>query len=833
MGPRDGSGGIQVDMQVIAEITARLDLRAPNRDALVSIAAEVSNYYDVRGDAPPFEAVVVSATGVGKTYVLAAAIEYFAVAADTRNFAVVTPGRTILDKTVRNFTPGNAKSLLDSMSVRPVVITSDNFATPAARASMDNPDEVKLYIFTVQALTKPETQQGRRTHKFQEGLGGAFYEHLTGLSDLVVFADEHHCYYGPAFSSAIRNLHPHVLVGLTATPHKNTPAEEIIFRYPLAAAIADRLVKTPVLVGRKDDRTDPQTKLTDGARLLELKAEAMDAWSSHSGSRPVRPVMLVVAQTIDEANEYAEILRSDGFQGGQYTDAVLVVHSDAPDQALAELERVEEPDSPVRVIVSVGMLKEGWDVKNVYVIASMRSSVSDILTEQTLGRGLRLPFGAYTGIEILDTLEIVAHERYEDLLRRAGVLNDTLLDYRVRAVLRQNSGGHPAVVRETSEAFVPLVNPSGAGTAFGFPSRDGQDATVFNGTIFGVADVQDRTHDVSQEAANVQVVLKARQDLPAIRVPQLVMRSVQSRFSLLDITDLEAFRRLGRSLAVNPEDELRRTLVGAKVVTGQDGLKRTQLVTTTAADRIVSQASLLPFDDLIANLTETVLHADAVPARGDQRAAAGPLIEAFLEGLDGEAERILSAFSDRVAARLVQLVNQQQRRFAEKPSYDEVLSLVEFKPERLGRPETSTDRGGTFKPGVGYEGWRHSLHEQAWFDSRPERDMANLLDDASEVVCWARLQRGDLPILWTQASWYHPDFLAVERDRAHWVIEVKADNDMQAVDVQEKRAAAERWANHVSADPTVGVRWRYLLAAESDVETAKGSWTALKRLAAG
>jgi type III restriction enzyme len=44
----------------------------------------------------------------------------------------------------------------------------------------------------------------------------------------------------------------------------------------------------------------------------------------------------------------------------------------------------------------------------------MRSSVSEILTEQTLVRGMRLPFGAYTGIEILDTLEVVAHERYED-----------------------------------------------------------------------------------------------------------------------------------------------------------------------------------------------------------------------------------------------------------------------------------------------------------------------------------------------------------------------------------------------------------------------------------
>jgi type III restriction enzyme len=69
----------------------------------------------------------------------------------------------------------------------------------------------------------------------------------------------------------------------------------------------------------------------------------------------------------------------------------------------------------------------------------MRSSVSEILTEQTLGRGMRLPFGAYTGIEILDTLEVVAHERYEDLLKKYGVLNQAIIDYRTRAALQVKS----------------------------------------------------------------------------------------------------------------------------------------------------------------------------------------------------------------------------------------------------------------------------------------------------------------------------------------------------------------------------------------------------------
>jgi len=396
-------GAIQLFEDAIAEIAARLDLREPNADAVRTLAAEVSQHYDVDERLPPFEAVIDSATGVGKTYILAGAMELFAISHGVRDFVIVTPGRTILEKTRDNFTPGHPKSLLGPMSFQPVVITSENFNTPVMRSAMDDDSQVKVYLFTVQSLIKPESKVGRKTHKFQEGLGTEFYAHLRATEHLVVFADEHHCYYGTAFSKAVRDLDPWVLVGLTATPDKQTPKDQIIFRYPLAAAIADNLVKTPVIVGRKDDRKDPLTKLTDGITLLHAKREAISAYAAATGKAPINPVMLVVAKDIADADEYGEILRSTEFHGGEFADSVLVVHSKSPDEALKELAKVEDSASPVRIIISVGMLKEGWDVRNVYVIASMRSSVSEILTEQTLGRGMRLPFGAYTGIEILDT----------------------------------------------------------------------------------------------------------------------------------------------------------------------------------------------------------------------------------------------------------------------------------------------------------------------------------------------------------------------------------------------------------------------------------------------
>jgi type III restriction enzyme len=749
-------------------------------------------------------------------------MELLAASYGVRDFVIVTPGRTILDKTRDNFTPGHPKSLLGPMSFRPVVITSDNFATPAMRSAMDDDSQVKVYLFTVQSLIKPESKTGRKTHKFQEGLGTEFYAHLQRIRDLVIFADEHHCYYGPAFSRAIRDLDPWSLVGLTATPHKSTPEKQIIFRYPLAAAIADKLVKTPVIVGRRDDRTDPLTKLTDGVTLLHAKSDALAIYAQTHAVEPINPVMLVVAKSIEEADEYGVILRSSEFFAGAYADAVLVVHSNAPDEALAQLAKVEEPDSPIRVIISVGMLKEGWDVRNVYVVASMRSSVSEILTEQTLGRGMRLPFGAYTGIEILDTLEVVAHERYEDLLKKAGVLNEAFIDYRTRAALRVNAQGQQVVVTETVEVgAVPLL-PTG-NEAPSFVSYDSPAA--------GVTSVQERTSQVSETVLKMKREIGRRADAPTISIPLLRMTPVQSGFSLADITDTDNFRKLGAALAANPDGELNRTLMSARVVVGADGIKRTELIRSEAADRIRSNPSLFSFDQLRVELTNMVLASPAVPARKEERVALQPLLNAFFDGLGEKAEEVLSANIERAGARLIRLVGDEQRRFMVKPSYQEVVKVEAFTPTRITDRTVSPDRFGPFSKSLAYEGWTRSLFLFEWFDSSTERTVANMLDAANDVNCWVRLHINELPILWNSGGQqYNPDFIVIDSDGTHWVVEAKMDKEMSSEDVQGKREAAKRWANHVSADEAVGTTWRYLLVSESDISTAKGSWSALKGL---
>ena len=830
-----------VDSDLLAAISSRLDLREPNRRAIETLAAELRQHYEVDERPPPFEGVIDLATGVGKTYILAGAMEYLA-ATGVRNFAVITPGKTILDKTVANFTPGNAKSLLGGMETSPVVITSENFNTAAMRSSMDDPAQVKLFIFTVQALTRPNTETGRKTHKFQEGLGRAFYEHLADQDDLVVFADEHHAYYGNAFSAAVRDLLPWALVGLTATPHPKTPPEQIIFRYPLAAAIADRLVKTPVLVGRKDDRTDPATKLLDGVRLIEAKAAAIARYCAETGVKPVNPVMLVIAQTIDEAEEHAALIRAPSFAGGRYADAVLVVHSKKPDEDLAVLASVEDDDSPVRIIVSVGMLKEGWDVKNVYAIASMRRSVSEILTEQTLGRGLRLPFGAYTDWELLDTLEVLAHERYEDLLRKARVINEAFIDYRTRAVLRRNAEGQEISVIETVPVSVAVATEPEPLPGGGEPANNDRQAGggqthgdgAGSGPLFnGVAEPAPgrpivETVEARQAQAQTQAevsVLEPRSGLGQLVIPELRMTPVQSPFSLADITTTAPFRSLGQRLARDPIGELRRIRLTAHVVQTLDGMRHTELAPGKTIDRVESPASLIPLEDAIKSLADQILASQVVPARKGQRAQLAPLLEAFLAGLADQAELVLSSYLDRAVAGFVQLVGEEQRKFAAKPSFDEVLSMHQFAPQRYGKPITSTDRYGAFRKGIGYTGWQRSLYDQVWFDSATERQMANLIDDTGSIDVWARLHINDLPIRWDGGT-YNPDFLvAAGTDR--WVIETKADRDLQAESVQGKRQAAARWANHVSAADEVHEQWHYLLVGETNLNRARDDWDAL------
>ena len=105
---------------------------------------------------------------------------------------------------------------------------------------------------------------------------------------------------------------------------------------------------------------------------------------------------MLVAQDTDHSREILEQIQSDAFFDGRYKDKVIEINSalrgEESEEATTKLLELEHTDE-TEIVIHVNKLKEGWDVTNLYTIVPLRASASDILTEQTLGRGLRLPYG--------------------------------------------------------------------------------------------------------------------------------------------------------------------------------------------------------------------------------------------------------------------------------------------------------------------------------------------------------------------------------------------------------------------------------------------------------
>jgi type III restriction enzyme len=106
-----------------------------------------------------------------------------------------------------------------------------------------------------------------------------------------------------------------------------------------------------------------------------------------------------------------------------------------------------------------------------------------------------------------------------------------------------------------------------------------------------------------------------------------------------------------------------------------------------------------------------------------------------------------------------------------------------------------------------------------------------MVDGDDAIKYWVRLQTGDLPIAWTdKGRQYNPDFIVRDKAGDDWLVEVKMDKEAKSEEVQAKREAAKRWVNRVNNSRKFPNKWHYLLVTETDVNTAKGSWAAVRQL---
>ncbi|MFA6109172.1 MAG: DEAD/DEAH box helicase family protein [Candidatus Latescibacterota bacterium] len=199
----------------------------------------------------------------------------------------------------------------------------------------------------------------------------------------------------------------------------------IVVDYPLAQAVEDRIVKTPLII-HQTDRNDPVKYAPDeaGDTYNEWIAIALARWREHVkdyGAVGEKPILFVMAETTRDADSIAERLELEADLKGR----VLVIHIDRlgdvskkeEDQVRLAAREIDRGRSKYRAVVSVLMLREGWDVRNVSVILGLRpfSAKANILPEQAIGRGLRLmrriPMGN------TQVLELIGTQAFEEFVR--------------------------------------------------------------------------------------------------------------------------------------------------------------------------------------------------------------------------------------------------------------------------------------------------------------------------------------------------------------------------------------------------------------------------------
>ncbi len=393
------------------------------------------------------------ATGVGKTRLMGAFISYLYKEKGLRNFLVLAPNLTIYNKLITDFSDqSHPKYVFRGIQVEPRVVTGDNYLktntvkyTPnrVGQVSLFE-DEITINVFNISKINS-EARGGKapKIRRVSEFFGESYFQYLQNLEDLVLLMDESHHYRATRGMEVLNELNPILGLELTATPQlaNGQPFKNIVYEYTLAHAVKDGYVKEPAAATRKNlskaqlkDLADVELdkmKLMDAMQVHEITKTNLEIYARNYKKNLVKPFVLVVAQDTKHAEELQVLIQSEEFYNGRYNDKVLIVHSNQTgsekEENIQALLELESPKNKIEIVIHCNMLKEGWDVTNLYTIVPLRSFAASILTEQTLGRGLRLPYGEKTGVPEVDTLTVMAHERFEDLIKQANDPNSILM----------------------------------------------------------------------------------------------------------------------------------------------------------------------------------------------------------------------------------------------------------------------------------------------------------------------------------------------------------------------------------------------------------------------
>lgn len=834
---------ISYDSSLLESISANFDLRAPNKEALRKLIFTLEGDYD-----PEVVQTLNLATGVGKTYLMAAFIEYLR-HQGAYNVLIVTPGKTVQRKTIQNFRAGSDRYIRGAEGVS-IVVTPQDYSGWNTDAVPFDQFSNYIFLFNIQQLIAPRDVDGatadgkvasqqRKIRRFDEN-SGVLFDYLKGLDDLVIIADESHLYgnSAKAFNAALKELSPAVTVGLTASPSKS---DNIIYSYPLYRAIEDKFVKRPVIAYRKegyeDTRESEEQQLHDALKVREVKQRYYDLYAQQQNCKPLKAVAFIVCSDVEHASQVATLLRSPAYLDNQ--DAVLQVdnkHEDEQTQRL--LEELDKPHSPVLAVVSVNKLKEGWDVKNIAVVVALRAMASEVLTQQTMGRGLRLPFGKYTGYAHIDQLDIISHQSFQNLLNSEGILQQFGLEEaapggNVEEFNRKIQNNIEASIDyDNNEDVIISEKKSHDSSAHYWGVPDNNELDLFNASenTVEVRNIDSLIHAVdnskiSQTAISVETIRNNFPDVsyyfPAMRI------EIQTLKVFLRDLHNEEIKNAARRITDSGE-----YLVREEIRIALD--KNKSKLKAQSAEFVEVDSTFIDANSVTKLLINSVLNNPRIGVTPENKANANRIVTVLMQYAPNEhwTEKSLDSASRELETLIKKFVDDTKRQLGEEctiipialPCQEE--RKVPIGKEKYDRIESASE----FKRGEFYGPWVKSIYEYESFDSYSgEYALANLLDISPDIRWWQRLHPSDNAyIFYTAKDKYFPDFVVCDTDGMHWIVEGKGKRDEGSDSVEQKRGAAQSNINNILGHPNFeGYEWGYILAYEDDIKNSD-SWKDLK-----
>ncbi len=867
--------------RIFQMISNRLSLRPPQKHSLeiLSILSEklklknsvdlsdelniVKNLYpacsDFERDFPSL--CFALATGVGKTRLMGAFVTYLYLAKGIKNFFALAPNLTIYNKLIEDFSnPAHPKYVFKGIGEfaqnPPRVITGDNYQE-ASQLTMFH-SEVHINVFNISKINA-ETRGGNepRIKRLSEYLGDSYFNYLSNLDDLVLLMDESHHYRADRGMQVINELKPILGLELTATPKverggKTIKFRNVVYEYSLSRAIEDGFVKEPAVATRKDfdpSRLSPEEvdmiKLEDGIRIHEDTNVALQIYSKNNKEQIVKPFVLVVAKDTAHASHLKSIIQSQSFFRGRYKDKVMEIHSnqrgDEKEENIQQLLSLENPNNKIEIVIHVNMLKEGWDVNNLYTIVPLRTAASTTLREQTIGRGLRLPYSKRTNDKKVDTLTIVAHDKFQEIIDAANKPDSIINQKNIIEVDPEELSHEKEVVTASTvieqdfnrrkEEISKIDNSQEREKAENELQLERDIAELLPSLNTEFKSVEELS---GQEAKDVlikkykkRIYSQAQQELfieEKIKAAEQAYERVVQKFTqqIIEIPRMVVMQTDNIKSGIN-EFDLDTSRMNYQPVSEEILIKRLR-EQDDGISYIMGKGCIVPdrLDNVIVNELVNLPEIDYDDQSDLLFKLANQAVSHFESYLKTKDEIVnVIQYNKRDIARFI-YTQIMEHFYCEIPDYENVVVLpfIAIKEHNFSKytvdsvyPYTETIEPASAIPSKVFVGFKKACHDKYKFDSKTEKDFAVILENDNAVQKWLRPAQGQFEIWWAHNSKrYNPDFIAETKDTIY-MVETKMQKEMESLEVKEKAKAAmhycanaARFALEINKKP-----WKYIL----------------------